>query len=634
MVLRFSVLQALVLAGVTTVRAEVQASPEVRTSSGSLVGVRLRGETGGINAYLGIPFAEPPIGERRFKNPVPVNPWNGVFRANRMHPGCVQTNFSIVEGAQFDMSETEEDCLKLNIWVPERNCDGDVAGCGGSLPVFVYIYGGYFSWGSSDLFFYDGVEFAYRANVIYVSFNYRVGIIGFLNASSAEAPGNMGLYDQLEALRWIHRNIKYFGGDPGAITLAGHSAGSISVGYHVISEMSEGLFQRAIMISGTPSSLSYSDDVDQDAILRTVCRIFNCIDFHRPFEAQTSECVTCLRKIDAHRLVQESQKGLGLKYIAVLPGYGDSLLPNSSLDLDNNRIHVKDVLIGTVEDDGAFLMKQFQSRLKWLKGLIDGPTVIRVFLQSFYNIGPSKSAQLADAYFNQTEKQEETETLKALSAAVSDLGFNCPTDVFADAASGKNVSVFRYLFGHRPSFSFWDDWITVTHNEELPFFLGTIRTAGAALRKKYGEPFAALLKDLKPNLQELSFSDELIHSLAEFCRTGKPKIPKTDQDWPKYTKEDKAYVILKPNDYSIAHGPRSKKCHLWEPYLVKRKQAPTSPASKPKPTPKRIPEKRPSSPLRPIDNVIDSSATSALVSQTLGAVSLLICFALTRPQSL
>ncbi|EEC11568.1 acetylcholinesterase, putative [Ixodes scapularis] len=345
---RLFVLQTLVLVSVAPVRAEVEAPPEVRTSSGSLVGMRLRSESGGIDAYYGIPFAESPIGERRFKKPVPVSPWRGVFQANRMHPGCVQTNFSIVEGAQFDMSNTDEDCLRLNIWAPKRTCRGDGAACGGLLPVF--------------------------------------------------------------------------------------------------------------------------------------------------------------------------------------------------------------------------------SRLKWLKGLIDGPTVIRAFLQSFYNIRPAQSAPLADAYFSQTEGQEETEVLMTLSTVVSDLGFNCATDVFADAANDKNVSVFRYLFGHRPSFSFWENWITVTHNEELPFLLGTVRTAGTALKTKYGESFAAVLKDLKPNLEELRFSDELIHTVAEFCRTGKPKIPKTDQDWPKYTKEDKAYVILKPNDYSVAHGPRSKKCHLWEPYLVKRYQ--------------------------------------------------------------
>lgn len=517
---RLFVLQTLVLVSVTPVRAEVEAPPEVQTSSGSLVGVRLRSESGEVEAYLGIPFAESPIGERRFKKPVPVSPWRGVFQANRMHPGCVQTNFSIVEGAQFDMSNTDEDCLRLNIWAPERTCRGDGAACGGLLPVFVYIYGGFFSWGSSAFFLYDGVEFAARANLIYVSFNYRVGIMGFLNSSTPDAPGNMGLYDQLEALRWIHRNIKYFGGDPSAITLAGHSAGSISVGYHVMSKMSDGLFQRAIMISGTPNSLSYSDSNDQGTIFRAVCRIFNCIDFHKPFETQLSECVTCLRKIDAHRLSQESEKGLAFKYIAVLPRYGDSLLPNSPLELDSKKFHVKDILIGTVKDDGAFLLTQFQSRLKWLKGLIDGPTVIRAFLQSFYNIRPAQSAPLADAYFSQTEGQEETEVLKTLSTVVSDLGFNCATDVFADAANDKNVSVFRYLFGHRPSFSFWENWITVTHNEELPFFLGTVRTAGTALKTKYGEPFAAVLKDLKPDLEELRFSDELIHTLSEFCRTG------------------------------------------------------------------------------------------------------------------
>lgn len=505
---------------VTVVKSEFRDAPEVRTASGVVSGIHLHTAGTDVDAYLGIPFARPPTGELRFKKPLPVRPWNGTLLAERMHPGCVQTNFTVIDGVQLDMSRTDEDCLKLNVWVPKRNCSGDSAPpCEQHLPVFVYLYGGFFTWGTSDFFLYDGLELAARANVIYASFNYRVGILGFLNASSPEAPGNMGLYDQVEALRWIHKNIVFFGGDPKAITVAGQSAGAISVSYHMISKMSEGLFQRAVLMSGTPGTIAYAGNIDQMTTFQSISANLNCTDFRKPIDVQISESIDCLRKIDAHQLVRQSEKDLALRYITILPGYGDAFLPKSPIDLDSSKFHVKDVLLGTTDDDGAFLTTQFQGNMKWLKGAIDGPTVLRLFLRGYFNIRAAKSLALADAYFGPTQGENEVDALKKLSTVITDLSFECATDLFSEDATKHNVSVYRYLFHHRPSFSFWGDWITVTHNDDLPFMLGTLRVDQKSL-KTHGESFAALLKDLAPPDQELRFSEELIGTLAEFCRTG------------------------------------------------------------------------------------------------------------------
>ncbi|CAN7980048.1 unnamed protein product, partial [Ixodes pacificus] len=269
------------------------------TSSGSVVGVGLRSEEKNVNAYLGIPYAEPPIGKLRFKRPSPIPAWKGVLLALHQPRGCVQTDFAVYKDQlMLNMSTTVENCLFLNVWVPRGNTTD-----GKPFPVFVYLYGGQFSWGSANLHIYDGAAFATRAQVIYVTLNYRVGILGFLNASSPEAPGNMGLYDQLEALRWISKNIQFFGGDPNAVTLVGHSAGAISVGYHMISQLSKGLFQRAVLLSGTPPCLAYADHVDQRENFRTVSEALNCHDSSKNFESQLEASLECLRKLDAHALL-------------------------------------------------------------------------------------------------------------------------------------------------------------------------------------------------------------------------------------------------------------------------------------------------------------------------------------------
>ncbi|KAH9368413.1 hypothetical protein HPB48_012657 [Haemaphysalis longicornis] len=564
------------------VNSKAEDAPLVRTSTGELVGKRLHSAGREVYAYLGIPYGQPPVGDRRFLKPLPIAPWSGVFRADTMHPGCTQTDFVVTDDATIDMSNTVEDCLRLNVWVPRRVQNDTSGGIDGNsspsvdnstngFPVFVFIYGGLFSWGSSSLFMYNGLEFAARADVIFVSFNYRLGPLGFLNASAPGAEGNMGLYDQLEALRWIHKNVHAFGGDPDAVTLAGQSAGAVSVSYHLMSELSRGLFQRAVLLSGTSSTLAYSENIDQNDNFRAVSGALNCTNFYLPGLERVNASLDCLREVDGHRLVREAESGMAYRYITILPGYGDSFLPHSPVDLDRAKFHVKDVFLGTTEDDGALLVSAMYSKMNWLKGSIDGRTILRVFLRNFFHMPMSKSAPFESAYFGRAQQLPEAQVLKAMSSAITDLAFDCAADLFSQATLRSNVTVFRYVFRHRPSYSFWGDWVTVTHNDDLPFFLGTVRADKKMLNEQYKDSFGKLLREkFTPTPEELRFSDDLIRVLADFCKSGKPKIPKTDTEWPKYTKERKAYVILKPNDYKVAYGPRSKKCYLWEPYLIKK----------------------------------------------------------------
>ena len=198
-----------------------------------------------VRAFLGVPFAAPPVGELRWKPPQPVAPWQGVRAATEFGPQCLQgkaTPGSVYfeySGGDLPMSE---DCLTLNVWAPADAKDA---------PVMVWIYGGAFQVGASSRPPFNGTGLAQRG-VVVVSMNYRVGALGFLahpglTAESAhKASGNYGLLDQVAALQWVKRNIAKFGGNPGNVTIFGQSAGAFSVTLLMASPLASGLFQRAI----------------------------------------------------------------------------------------------------------------------------------------------------------------------------------------------------------------------------------------------------------------------------------------------------------------------------------------------------------------------------------------------------
>jgi para-nitrobenzyl esterase len=204
----------------------------------------------GLRAYLGIPFAAPPVRELRWREPQPIAPWQGVYNADRLAPECIQVLRRHNLNHYFGEEATSEDCLYLNIWAPP------LTGPGAKLPVIVFLYGGGFTIGSAGMAIYGGENVA-RHNAIFVNFNYRIGALGFmahpeLTAESAHhASGNYGLLDQVAALNWIQRNIAQFGGDPGNVTITGQSAGASSVAFLQASPLATGLIHRAAAFSGS-----------------------------------------------------------------------------------------------------------------------------------------------------------------------------------------------------------------------------------------------------------------------------------------------------------------------------------------------------------------------------------------------
>jgi para-nitrobenzyl esterase len=205
----------------------------------------------GSSAFLGIPFAAPPIGALRWRPPEPASPWQGVRRAAAFSRNCPQQlRRSLLPWTEEYMPRNgaSEDCLALNVWTRATSADE-------RLPVLVFIHGGGYTSGSGDVLLYDGESLAARG-VVVVTANYRLGVFGFLahpaltRESPHQASGNYGLLDQIAALKWVQRNIAAFGGDPDRVTVAGQSAGAGSVHLLTTSPLARGLFQRAIAQSG------------------------------------------------------------------------------------------------------------------------------------------------------------------------------------------------------------------------------------------------------------------------------------------------------------------------------------------------------------------------------------------------
>jgi para-nitrobenzyl esterase len=219
-----------------------EASLEVKTKSGKVAGKA----DGQVRVFLGIPYAQPPVGPLRWKPPAPAAKWQGVRQATAFGSHCMQ--LPIFKDMVFRDPGDSEDCLTLNVWTPAANKNA-------KLPVMVWIYGGGFMGGGSSEPRQDGTNLA-KNGVVVVSMNYRLGIFGFFahpdltSESPHKASGNYGLMDQTAAIKWVRDNIAAFGGDPAKVTIFGESAGSFSVSSQMASPLAKGLFIRAIGESG------------------------------------------------------------------------------------------------------------------------------------------------------------------------------------------------------------------------------------------------------------------------------------------------------------------------------------------------------------------------------------------------
>ena len=446
----------------------------VETNYGRLLGYAVREQGKQVNAFLGIPYAKPPIGSLRFRKPRQAPSWSGLRDASRYSAQCVQykPNRTYTPWIS-DEDNMSEDCLYLNVWQPTGAHDTPLK------PVMVWFHGGAFFSGSTDLPLYDGRTLAAVGDVVVVTVNYRLGAIGFLDLKTASASGNQGLYDQLMALKWVNENIRYFGGNSEEVTIFGQSAGAISVGLHYLSPLSQPYFKRGILESGAPtvSRLFFERDSESTNKVPELSRRLGCHSGTEPIEGARAEAVLeCLRHVSIEDIMSAQRTLIDDMSLAFGPISGDEFLP----DLPVNLLHDgelsenhKEVLIGVNRDEGSFFLHFLEPTVYGrMPHNLTYDEAIQLARRSFSFL-PDKFAQLVFDMFLSWAKGREPDTVRAaLSAFIGDSTFTCPATLFAELLDHNEMQVYFYLFDHRVSHSPWPNWMGVIHFDEVPFVFG------------------------------------------------------------------------------------------------------------------------------------------------------------------
>lgn len=355
--------------------------PVVVTRKGLVRGVSQKTATGKfVDAFLGVPYAQPPLGAYRFRHPQAANPWRGELDASKQPTSCYQQNDTFF-GATFAGTQMwnpntplSEDCLYINIWTPfgVANITGSSLSYSsleqqqerqeqqvGRRPVLVWIFGGGFYSGTTSLSIYDGGVLASEEDLVVVSINYRVSALGFLYFGRPDAPGNAGLFDQLMALQWIADNIDQFGGDPKRVTIFGESAGAVSASIHLLSPLSRNLFSQAILQSGSaicPWALREPRDLIKSGL--ALANALNCPSNSSDLES----VVQCLLEAEPFALVSQDivatsamqlvKSVINFPFVPVVDG--SFLVESPQESLAKNNFKQANLLLGSNNEEGNY----------------------------------------------------------------------------------------------------------------------------------------------------------------------------------------------------------------------------------------------------------------------------------------
>ncbi|XP_055892358.1 cholinesterase 1-like [Biomphalaria glabrata] len=502
---------------------------------------------GSIKVFWGIPFAKPPVGPGRFKPPEKVANWSIPVNATQRPNACWQNiDSSFNRSPKVEMwnpnTKMSEDCLYLNVWLPNTT---------GVKPILVWIYGGGFFSGSSALDVYDGSVLAKKNNVIVVSFNYRVGALGFLYTGDAECPGNVGLLDQVMALQWIKENVLNMGGDPNTITLFGESAGAVSVGFHLMSNLSRNLFNNAIMMSGSPI-VDWGIKTREDALNRTqsLASDLGCSS------KNLTTLVNCLRDITSERLTQGILKLFRTYFdpplAAVVDGY--FLLQHPKDLLRDGQVKKTKLIMGVVKNEGSYWLTYGLPDIFNVSSIYIGPTnYLSTVSQVLAPFGENYTKTIvrdivANEYYDTLPPWEKpTSYLESLENLSSDTLFKCSVVTFAQLYTlYVGGEVYMYSYEHRESILDWPEWFGVPHGYELGFFFGVPFKNSSIYRAS-----------------ELSLSEEVMKRVANFARTSNPNYPEVKVVWPQYSFPNVSYLEITENSTSVKVGLRQRSCDFW-----------------------------------------------------------------------
>jgi para-nitrobenzyl esterase len=489
----------------------------VHTDKGFVRGI----EAGGARKFLGIPYAAPPTGPLRWRPPQPALRWRGIMDAAKPGPVCAQTG-SVVTGEP--VTSTAEDCLYLNVYTPPALTHR-------AVPVMVWIHGGGFTGGAGSI--YDGAPLTTGHNVIVVTINYRLGPFGFLalpsldSESPGRASGDYGLMDQQAALRWVQRNARAFGGDPGNVTIFGESAGGASVCDNMASPTASGLFSRAIAESGCFLLSSTRQAAEQQGA--TFAAKLGCTD--------PATAAGCLRGKSAAALLAEAGGPLG----GWGPVAGTPVLPlqPASAFAAGRYAHVP-LLQGTNHDEGRFFVGfEFDALGKPLTAA-QYPQVLTA------QFGAAAAARIQAVYPLSGYASPDL----AYAAVFTDSAFSCPA-LDADLLTSRS-GVYGYEFADENApdnfgitFSFP---LGAAHSTELQYVFGKI-------------PYL----DVTPPFTTAQFalSAQMMGYWTRFAATGNPNGGGAPY-WPRFSSARQQIQELVPGATAPQTGfPAEHHCAFW-----------------------------------------------------------------------
>jgi para-nitrobenzyl esterase len=462
----------------------------VEIESGTLAG----SARGPVDVWRGVPYAEPPVGRLRFTAPVPVRPWRGVRPATAV--GGAAQQLTAVTASRRHLGSPSEDCLYLNVYAP--------AGRSSPRPVLVWIHGGAFTSGSGAL--YDGSELAASGDVVVVTLNYRLGVFGFVDlgaVTDAEVPSNLGLRDQIAALRWVRDNIATFGGDPERVTVAGESAGSISVSLLLAAPSTRGLFRSAIMQSGS-YSLIHGHDVREEVARRYAHELqLGPDDGDRLWELPAD------RLLAAQRAVRQAVRGT----VPAAPWFDGDLVPESLAAAQAAVRPEVPLLVGHNHDEVTLFQLLPGDIMPTTRSALTGR--LRDALE------PDHAEAVVAAY---------PDSLLGTRALGTDLNFAVPTRHFGERhrAAGGPTWCYRFDAGV--------PLIGATHASDLPYLWDWTGPMAAVLRGRATGDRRALGRRLKDHW-------------TAFVRDQAP-----GPGWPAFTLPDRATTVFGPAGDTVETG--------------------------------------------------------------------------------
>jgi para-nitrobenzyl esterase len=505
---KMKTLVVMLIALTANLASAADSSPIVKVTGGQVRGVLP--EKGGA-VFKGVPYAQPPVGDLRWREPMPVKPWTGVRDATKFGPMCAQRPSPLLPNAA---EITSEDCLSLNIWAmgwPLKS----------RLPVMVWIPGGGNFAGGSAQTQYDGERLT-RRGVVVVSINYRLGTFGFFShpALTRESPhrasGNQGILDQIAALKWVRKNITKFGGDPGNVTIFGSSAGSLDISVLMTTPLSKGLFHRAIGQSGNaihegdPLSLQEAEKRGQTEALQ--------------WKVSADISARDLRAVSAGEiLAAEPEMDVGPSLGIIVDGY---VFPRKPSDVfaAGQEYHVPLIIGSNARDYIPPLPKDLAKAITEAYGpLADRATPLYV--------GD------ADPQYGTPVEQWATDT-----------SFRCSTVTQLKWHAAAGSPVYEYEFARVPK---GREAFGAMHGAEICHVFGTLDQCLYIL----GPPAASTEEDVR-------LSDAMQQYWTNFAKTGDPN-GKGLPLWPKFDLSSRAYIQFTDSGPVAKEGLRRPYCDLF-----------------------------------------------------------------------